>query len=62
MPVYEYKCENCESTFTVVTTMAKKAKGFPVACRMCKSERGKQIFLSSYPLSEEMAADGGCCG
>lgn len=71
MPAYEYKCEDCESDFTVIATMVEKAKGLTVACRMCGSERVKQIFSGisfiggkrNGPAPGGGCAPGrGCCG
>lgn len=44
MPLYEYRCEDCEATFTQFASIAEKAKGLPVVCRICGSERVKQVF------------------
>ena len=44
MPAYEYKCDDCESTFTVIARMAEKSKGLVVTCRMCVSESVHQVY------------------
>ncbi len=71
MPAYEYKCDDCESTFTVFATMAEKAKGLAVTCRMCGSERVRQVFSGIALISGKSGGSqfgggctpgGGCCG
>ena len=43
MPAYEYKCYDCQSTFTTIATVTEKAKGLTATCRMCGSERVRQF-------------------
>jgi putative FmdB family regulatory protein len=64
MPAYEYKCEDCESTFTVIATMAEKSKGLTVTCRMCGSESVHQIYsgisLMTGRSGNGSGSGGGC--
>ncbi len=43
MPAYEYRCEVCETAFTVIADAEEKAKGLKVKCRNCGSDKANEI-------------------
>lgn len=42
MPTYEYRCESCKHTFSLVQTIAEHDKG-KVACPKCSKKDVKQL-------------------
>lgn len=38
MPLYEYKCYNCEKVFIVAITLSEKERGATVRCPGCDSK------------------------
>ncbi len=42
MPTYEYQCESCKHTFSLVQTIAEHDKG-KVACPKCRKKDVKQM-------------------
>lgn len=65
MPAYEYHCDDCESTFTVIATIAEKEKGLTVVCRICGSESVRQVFSGISIMGGKGGSckpGGGCCG
>ena len=43
MPAYEYRCDVCESAFTVIANAEEKSKGLKVKCSNCGSDKVKEI-------------------
>ncbi|MFW6007183.1 MAG: FmdB family zinc ribbon protein [Bacillota bacterium] len=41
MPTYKYKCRDCESTFTIKSTIKEKNEGLKLVCPECE---GKDVF------------------
>ena len=41
MPTYEFRCEDCRRTFTLVMSMAERDKG-KICCPTCKKRNVKQ--------------------
>jgi putative FmdB family regulatory protein len=62
MPLYEYKCSNCETCFDALRAMADADA--PIACPKCGSENtGRMISLFSAIGSEGVVAGAGAsCG
>jgi len=44
MPVYEFKCEDCDRKFDVVATLAEKDSGLSPMCPKCGGRRVRQVF------------------
>ncbi|HLQ61999.1 MAG TPA: zinc ribbon domain-containing protein [Candidatus Acidoferrales bacterium] len=68
MPIYEYRCQDCASTFEVLTRFAERDRG--QACPRCESLKTR-VLVSSFAVSgvadagaslEFGAGSGGCCG
>lgn len=64
MPIYEYKCENCEKEFELFHTTAEVEV---VECPVCRSQDAKKLFSTFSSSSNEtanVANDNmsGCCG
>jgi len=45
MPTYEYRCESCKHTFSLVQSLSEHDKG-KVACPKCKKKDVKQLVSS----------------
>ncbi len=62
MPLYEYKCSNCETCFDALRAMADADA--PIACPKCDSENtARMISLFSAIGSEGVVAGAGAsCG
>ncbi len=64
MPIYEYKCSDCNSIFEVLTTSSKDAE--KVQCNKCKSEKVSKVLsagsfrLNSAPSIPSCSSSG--CG
>ncbi len=65
MPAYEYHCDDCESNFTVIATVAEHDKGLDVTCRICGSESVRRVFsgisVTSGKTGGGCTPGGGCC-
>jgi len=46
MPTYQYRCDDCRHTFTVVESIDSHRK--PAACPKCRSRRTQQVLSPSY--------------
>lgn len=77
MPMYEYRCKECGSTFDVNMTMGEKARRqqtHEITCENCGSAELEQIFggisilsgaaVGAKPSNGSCCSDGGssCCG
>ena len=61
MPIYEYKCNKCNTRFEILH-IAKK-EGDKVLCPICKSEDNKKLLSSFSSNVKSGEADfGHCCG
>ena len=69
MPIYEYRCDDCQSKFDVLTSFAERDKA--QMCPTCESRKTRVLVSTFASLGgEEGAADfgempsgGGCaCG
>jgi putative FmdB family regulatory protein len=62
MPLYEYKCLDCETIFDALRGMADADK--PIACPNCESERtGRQVSLfAAVGSAGVIAGAGSSCG
>lgn len=47
MPTYEYVCQKCKHSFSLVLTMAEHQKG-KVKCPKCQDTKPKQKFSSFF--------------
>lgn len=52
MPVYDYKCLDCNKDFTLVLKVAEHEKR-KVACPKCKSKNVKQIPSAFYAVTSK---------
>jgi putative FmdB family regulatory protein len=66
MPLYEYKCADCERPFELL--VASPALADSVACRHCGSRSVRRLVSafasrsSSEPVTTAAPRAGGCCG
>ena len=52
MPIYEYKCNDCEQIFEILTTSIKADE--KVKCSKCKSEKvSKVMSAGSFRLNSD---------
>ena len=65
MPIYEYTCNDCNTTFEILTTSSESTE--KVHCSVCKSENVRKVISAgsirsgSGPLFPK-AAQPGCGG
>ncbi len=52
MPTYDYRCENCKKSFTVVLTMKQHDARKP-ACPKCGSRRVTQKVSSFFAITKK---------
>ncbi len=69
MPIYEYRCQECDRRFEVLTSFAERDRARP--CPTCESTRtrvlvstfasigGEGELSSTLPMAP---SGGGCCG
>jgi putative FmdB family regulatory protein len=59
MPIFEYKCGNCEKE---VSVLVKNSSQKNIKCPECGSKKLKKL-ISSFAgvVKEPQAAQGGCC-
>ncbi|MDP2642921.1 MAG: zinc ribbon domain-containing protein [Candidatus Peregrinibacteria bacterium] len=67
MPIYSYKCLDCENVFNVQATMQEKEEEEKrkFACPKCESKNVKQEFSASHFLKNIFRGNnnsGSCCG
>ena len=63
MPVYEYRCAECASTFEKLVSMS--ADGGPTPCPECGGRSDKQLSTFAALGAERTGSSGGgggCCG
>jgi putative FmdB family regulatory protein len=67
MPIYEYRCEDCDRRFELLTSFAERDR--PQACPSCESTETRVLVSSFAALGGEFestlpvaASGGGCCG
>jgi putative FmdB family regulatory protein len=72
MPVYEYRCNNCSTTFDLLRPMAQRE--LAAVCPGCESRTTMPLISrvavhsasrsagASQPVPARPAAGGGCCG
>ena len=49
MPIYEYKCKDCNKEFELLTTSAKDDQ--KIQCPTCKSANVTKLISAGAPLS-----------
>ena len=47
MAIYEYRCLNCQRTFTRMESVAEQGKT-AVTCPQCRSTRVERVYSSFY--------------
>ena len=52
MPSYEYACQECKKTFTLILTVAEHDKK-RVACPKCKSKKVEQQFAAFFAVTSK---------
>lgn len=74
MPLYDYRCQDCQAVFEVRATFKEKEEGLKPECPQCQSKRTRQLLTSgmllrvvsdSAPQGECACGSGGgsgCCG
>ena len=65
MPIYEYKCNECDTVFELLTTTSERTK--EIRCSKCNSENVKKLIsvgssLSGGSVSLNSAGCGGNSG
>lgn len=51
MPLYEYKCEDCKKTFSLVLSLKEHESG-TVKCPDCGSKKVTQLIMPFYAKTE----------
>ena len=61
MPIYEYKCKECERQFELLRSFRD---GQALArCPACDSEQTNRLLsMFAAPAAESVGSDGGACG
>lgn len=64
MPVYEYRCLDCASTFEKLVPMSQgSANGAQAPCPRCDGRADKQLStFASIGTGRQSGSGGGCCG
>ncbi|MEX2162241.1 MAG: zinc ribbon domain-containing protein [Anaerolineales bacterium] len=72
MPLYDYRCQDCQTVFEVRATFKEKEAGLKPQCPQCQGKKTHQLLTSGLFLrkSEDGAslpvcgpnAGSGCCG
>jgi len=52
MPVYEYKCERCGETFSLVMGVKEKEKA-KIQCPKCKSSDVKPVYSTFFAVTSK---------
>lgn len=52
MPVYEYKCEKCGETFSLVMGIKEKDKA-KIECPKCGSDKVKPIYSTFFAVTSK---------
>ncbi|NBC16110.1 MAG: hypothetical protein GVY18_02200 [Bacteroidetes bacterium] len=47
MPIYEYRCTDCDHDFALNATIAKSENGLDVGCPECDSEQAQRRLAPS---------------
>ena len=61
MPIYEYRCENCDKPFEKIVRAFREEVACP-ACGSASVERLLSTFAMSGGSSVPASSGGGCCG
>jgi len=56
MPLYEYKCMDCEKVFIVALYLSEKQRGATVLCPGCNSKNVRQQISSFTPKTASKTA------
>lgn len=61
MPLYEYKCQDCETTFEMLVAASADSDSTP-SCTACGSKKTKKLFSTFAARSDAAGPDfrGGC--
>ena len=65
MPLYDYQCEHCQTTFEVRASFQEKERGLKPVCPKCQSATTRQLM--SFGLFLRTGSSGGedlptaCC-
>ena len=66
MPLYEYRCKDCEGRFEVLTRFAERDQAH--ACPSCSSSQTR-VLVSTFAMTGgerpgglDFGSGGGCCG
>ena len=60
MPVYEYRCVSCASTFEKLVQVSPN--GEPTQCPECGGRADKQFSTFAALGVQQSPSGGGCCG
>jgi len=66
MPLYDYQCDHCQTTFEVRASFDEKGLGLKPACPNCQSAETHQVltvgFLGRGGSSDGATPPPSCCG
>lgn len=48
MPLYSFRCEQCEETFEIRASFKEKEAGLEPECPKCKSKQTRQLLSAPY--------------
>ncbi|PID76331.1 MAG: hypothetical protein CSB24_07245 [Deltaproteobacteria bacterium] len=60
MPIYEYKCQDCNQRFEEITSSAKNDQ--PVRCKSCNSVNTRRVISAAGYRVGSKASSSGCSG
>jgi len=60
MPVYEFECNECGTTFDVRATLAEKVRGLDGCCPACGGRKTRQVFGNVMVLTKSGGRGAGC--
>jgi putative FmdB family regulatory protein len=51
MPLYEYRCKDCQKTFTIALSLAERSHT-TVQCTGCGSKNVEQVISSFFAMTD----------
>ena len=62
MPIYEFRCEDCDEVFEVRASIKEKEAGLELKCPKCESENARQLLSHVMVLhgSDGVSLTPGC--
>lgn len=62
MPVYEYRCEECEERFEIRASFAEKQAGLEPTCPACDGRSVKQVITAGLFIRSGARSDASSSG